>query len=217
GHTAGAQNRSRATVHRGYRATWFGRSFDFTVSVTVEQTPDAGPRTCGAGGSAPTAATTSQDQRVDLDRANGRFRRICRLISGRLAALSARKGSRRGASAGKDGPPPNLASFLGPLMSFGRIRLSVAAARRHSVFALAGLGYEAEEAAIIADHAIDAALCGYEYSGLAKLLNIAEHRRFKLPRRKMSILRETPVSTQFDGGNNVGMLAIYHAACHAIE
>jgi hypothetical protein len=33
----------------------------------------------------------------------------------------------------------------------------------------------------------------------------------------MSILREIPVSTQFDGGNNVGMLAIFHAARHAIK
>jgi LDH2 family malate/lactate/ureidoglycolate dehydrogenase len=33
----------------------------------------------------------------------------------------------------------------------------------------------------------------------------------------MSILREIPVSTQFDGGNNVGMLTIFHAARHAIE
>jgi hypothetical protein len=79
-----------------------------------------------------------------------------------------------------------------------------------------GLGYDAE-AAITADPAIDAALCGYEYSRLAKLLNIPEHRRFKLPRRKMSILREAPVSTQFDGGNNVGMLTVFHAARHAIE
>jgi hypothetical protein len=30
-----------------------------------------------------------------------------------------------------------------------------------------GIGYDAEEARIIADHVIDAALCGYEYSGLA--------------------------------------------------
>jgi LDH2 family malate/lactate/ureidoglycolate dehydrogenase len=86
-------------------------------------------------------------------------------------------------------------------MAPARIRLTVAEARRHSELALKGLGYDADEAAIIADHAIDAALCGYEYSGLAKLLNIPEHRRFKLPRRKMSILRETPVSTQFDGGS----------------
>jgi len=83
-------------------------------------------------------------------------------------------------------------------MSSNRIRLSVAEAPRRSELALMGLGYEAEEAAIIADHAIDAALCGYEYSGLAKLLNIPEHWRFKLPRRKMTILRETPVSTQCD-------------------
>src|SRR5579883_3071653 len=53
-----------------------------------------------------------------------------------------------------------------------RIRLSVDEARTLSEHALAGLGYEAEEARIIADHVIDAALCGYEYSGLAKILNI---------------------------------------------
>ena len=38
---------------------------------------------------------------------------------------------------------------------------------------------------------IDAALCGYEYSGLAKILNIPEHRRFKQPRRPISVVRET--------------------------
>ena len=57
-------------------------------------------------------------------------------------------------------------------MAPDRVRLTVAEARRHAELALMGLGYDAEEAAIIADHAIDAALCGYEYSGLAKLLNI---------------------------------------------
>ncbi len=63
---------------------------------------------------------------------------------------------------------------------------------------------------------IDAALCGYEYSGLAKILNIPEHRRFKLPRRPMSVIRETELSVLFDGGNNVGMLAMYHATRAAI-
>src|SRR6266704_2022865 len=97
-------------------------------------------------------------------------------------------------------------------MSSDRIRLSVTEAREHSERALRGIGYDAEEAWIIADHVIDAALCGYEYSGLAKILNIAEHRRFQLPRRPMRILRETEVSALYDGGNNVGMLAMYHAA-----
>jgi L-2-hydroxycarboxylate dehydrogenase (NAD+) len=97
-------------------------------------------------------------------------------------------------------------------MAADRLRLSVDAARSLGERALAGIGYDAEEARIVTDHVIDAALCGYEYSGLAKLLNIPEHPRFKLPRRKMSVLRETELSTVFDGGNNVGMLAMYHAA-----
>ncbi len=102
-------------------------------------------------------------------------------------------------------------------MSPDRIRLSVAEAREHSERALRGIGYDAEEARIIADHAIDAALCGYEYSGLAKILNIPEHRRFKRPRRPMRVLRETDISTLYDGGNNVGMLVMYHATRAAIE
>jgi LDH2 family malate/lactate/ureidoglycolate dehydrogenase len=60
-------------------------------------------------------------------------------------------------------------------------------------------------------------LCGYEYSGLAKILNIPEHRRFKRPRRPISVLRETEISSLYDGGNNVGMLVMYHAARVAIE
>ena len=101
-------------------------------------------------------------------------------------------------------------------MPSDRIRLSVAEAREHAERAMRGIGYDADEASILADHAIDAALCGYEYSGLAKLLNIPEHRRFKQPRRAMRILRETEVSVLYDGGNNVGMLAMYHAARAAI-
>lgn len=93
-----------------------------------------------------------------------------------------------------------------------RIRLSVAEARVLSERALAGIGYDAEEARIIADHVVDAALCGYEYSGLAKILNIPEHRRFREPRRPMTLVRESAVSALYDGGNTVGMLAMHHAA-----
>ncbi len=101
-------------------------------------------------------------------------------------------------------------------MASDRIHLSVAEARALGEAALRGIGYDAEEARIIADHVIDAALCGYEYSGLAKILNIPEHRRFELPRRKMRILHETEVSARYDGGNNIGMVAMYHAANAAI-
>lgn len=101
-------------------------------------------------------------------------------------------------------------------MSSDRMHLSVAEARELGERAMLGIGYDAEEARIITDHVVDAALCGYEYSGLAKLLNIPEHRRFALPRRPLRVLRETEVSALYDGGNNVGMVAMYHAAKAAI-
>lgn len=97
-----------------------------------------------------------------------------------------------------------------------RVRLSVAEARQLAESALGKIGYDAEQARIIADHVMDAALCGYEYSGLPKILNVAEHRRLREPRRPMRALRETAVSVLFDGGNNVGMVTMYHATQAAI-
>ena len=102
-------------------------------------------------------------------------------------------------------------------MKLARVRLSVADARDLAEGALRGIGYDNEEARIIADHVIDAAMCGYEYSGLAKILNVSDSEHFRLPRRSMKVLRETEVSLAFDGGNNVGMLALFHAAQATIE
>ena len=101
-------------------------------------------------------------------------------------------------------------------MTGERVHLSVAAARELAEAALRGIGYDAEEAAIVADHVLDAALCGYEYSGLAKILNLPDAPHFRLPRRPIAVLRETPVSLQLDGGNQVGMLALYRATEMAI-
>jgi LDH2 family malate/lactate/ureidoglycolate dehydrogenase len=97
-------------------------------------------------------------------------------------------------------------------MLTGRVTLSVRDARDLAQGALRGIGYAPDEARIIADHVLDAALCGYEYSGLAKILNLPESAHFRLPRRPVTVLCETPVSLAFDGGNNVGMLALFHAA-----
>jgi LDH2 family malate/lactate/ureidoglycolate dehydrogenase len=102
-------------------------------------------------------------------------------------------------------------------VSDGRVRLSVAEAQALAERSLARIGYGAGEAKIIADHVVDAALCGYEYSGLPKILNVAEHRRLRAPRRPMRVLRETPVSALFDGGNNNGMVAMYRATQVAID
>ena len=92
-----------------------------------------------------------------------------------------------------------------------RVHLSVGEARALSERAMRGIGYEPEEARILADHVIDAALSGYEYSGLPKLLNVAEHPRFKAPRSPLRVVKETGVSVLFDGGNQSGMLAMYYA------
>src|SRR5215813_2947658 len=92
-----------------------------------------------------------------------------------------------------------------------RVRLSVEEAQNVSEQALRKVGYDGEEARIIADHVVDAALCGYEYSGLPKILNVAEHRRLRQPRRAMRAIRETTVSALYDGGNNNGMATMYRA------
>jgi len=102
-------------------------------------------------------------------------------------------------------------------MPSGRVHLSVDDARSLGERAMRGIGYDEEEARIVTDHVIDAALCGYEYSGLAKLLNVPEHRRFSQPRQKLRLIRETEVSALYDGGNNNGMLALYHVARATIE
>src|SRR4026209_922017 len=122
-----------------------------------------------------------------------------------------------------------------PADSAERVPLSVAEARALSESAMRGIGYDPEEARILADHVIDAALCGYEYSGLPKLLNVADHPpfqaprsptrtpqapappRFKARRGPVRALTETSVSVLLDGGNQSGMLGMYYATCAAIE
>jgi LDH2 family malate/lactate/ureidoglycolate dehydrogenase len=97
-----------------------------------------------------------------------------------------------------------------------RIRLTAEEARALSVDALKKVGYEREQAGVIADHVMDAALCGYEYSGLPKLLNVFEHKNLRKPRRRLKSVHETPVSAMIDGGNNCGMYALMRAAESAI-
>jgi LDH2 family malate/lactate/ureidoglycolate dehydrogenase len=98
-----------------------------------------------------------------------------------------------------------------------RVHLSVADARVLGERAMRGIGYDAEEARILTDHVIDAALCGYEYSGLPKLLNVADAPRFKAPRGPVSRVKDTGVSVLFDGGNQNGMLGMYYATRTVID
>ena len=102
-------------------------------------------------------------------------------------------------------------------MARDRIHLTINDAQKLSEEAMCGVGYNVTEARILADHVIDCALCGYEYSGLPKLLNIVDAAFFQKPRQPYRIVKESAVSALIDGGNNVGMLAIHHATQEVIR
>jgi len=98
----------------------------------------------------------------------------------------------------------------------GRVRLSVAEARTLAESALHAIGYDESQATVLADHMLDAALCGYEYSGLPKILQIAENSKRRHPVTPMRDIHATPVSALIDGGNHSGMLTMHHATDVAI-
>jgi LDH2 family malate/lactate/ureidoglycolate dehydrogenase len=98
-----------------------------------------------------------------------------------------------------------------------RIHLTVAEARALGEAAMRGAEYDKDDARILTAHVLDAALCGYEYSGLPKLLNVIDDRHFQQPRRPVTVLRETASTAMLDGGNNTGMVAAYRATEATIQ
>lgn len=98
-----------------------------------------------------------------------------------------------------------------------QIRLTVGEAQSLGESALLALGYDADEARIITLHLVDAAMSGYAFAGLPRILVMSERPEQQEPREPIRILRETPVSALLDGGNNVGYLAISRAVDIAIE
>ena len=98
-----------------------------------------------------------------------------------------------------------------------RITLTLIEARSLAQRAVEKLGYATEDAAVISDHVMDAELCGYEYSGLSKILNIADNPRSRSARTPVRIVKETAISALFDGGHNAGMLSVYRATEVAIR
>ena len=93
-----------------------------------------------------------------------------------------------------------------------RIHLTVDEARKLGEAAMRGAGFDDDDARILTDHVLDAALCGYEYSGLPKLLNVVDYPGFRQPRRPVSVVRETGATALLDGRNTTGMIAAYRAS-----
>jgi LDH2 family malate/lactate/ureidoglycolate dehydrogenase len=98
------------------------------------------------------------------------------------------------------------------------MKLTLAAVRELAHAALAQLGYDAGDTQIIAAHLIDCELRGLGYSGLARILSIAE-RLAATPRstRPISIVKETAVSARLDGADQLGYLVGERATRLAID
>jgi hypothetical protein len=79
-----------------------------------------------------------------------------------------------------------------------RIRMTVAEARALGEAAMRGVGYDNDDARILTDHVLDAALCGYEYSGLPKLLKVVDYPDFRQPRRPVTVVRQTAATAMLE-------------------
>ncbi len=98
------------------------------------------------------------------------------------------------------------------------MRLTIEAASSLARQALGALGYDADEASLIADHLLDCELRGLSYGGLARIISIGERlTRIGDRRAPMRIVRETPVSAKIDGGDQIGYLVAHRATRIAID
>lgn len=96
-------------------------------------------------------------------------------------------------------------------------RVPVPEARRLAIAALKSLAFDDGEAAVTADHLVDAALRGVTFGSLPRILSIAEKMAEQGDRRRpMRVVRESPVSALLDGGDQVGYVVAHRATQMAI-
>jgi LDH2 family malate/lactate/ureidoglycolate dehydrogenase len=98
-----------------------------------------------------------------------------------------------------------------------KIRLSVDEARALSLQVLMRQSVSSAHAIVITDHLMDAALCGYEYSGLPKLLQLINNPKWKNKTTPIAVTYESAMSKVIDGGNHSGMIALEEASNMLIE
>ena len=97
------------------------------------------------------------------------------------------------------------------------MQLTITEATDLAVRALTRAGMSAENARITADHLVDAALCGHEFSSLPRVLALAEALRGKPPAGPTRVVRENHCSALLDGGDNVAYVVSIHAIDKALE
>ena len=98
------------------------------------------------------------------------------------------------------------------------MRLTIEHARGLIDRAMTAVGYEADEAATIADHLIDCELRGVTYGGLARAVSIAERTiRTGVSQTPIRVVKETPVSASIDGADHIGYVVAKRAMALAID
>ncbi|WP_242140464.1 Ldh family oxidoreductase [Sphingomonas sp. TREG-RG-20F-R18-01] len=87
------------------------------------------------------------------------------------------------------------------------MQLAIIEARALCIDAMVGLGHAPNEAAIIADHLIDCELRGLSFGGLARALSIIDRvQQYGFSTRPITVVQDTSVSANIDGGDQVGYL-----------
>jgi len=97
------------------------------------------------------------------------------------------------------------------------MNLTVTEAIGLAVRALTRHGMSERHARLVAEHLVDAALCGHEFSSLPRVLAIVDELRRKPPAGDIRVVRESATSALIDGGDNVAYVVSITAIDKAIE
>lgn len=97
------------------------------------------------------------------------------------------------------------------------MQLGIAEATDLGVRVLVRHGFTAEHARIVADHLVEAALCGHEFSSLPRLIAIVDECRRKPRPATIRVTREDGCFAHVDGGDNVAYVTSLVAVDKAIE
>lgn len=98
------------------------------------------------------------------------------------------------------------------------MNLPIEQATELAVAALVRHGISPPHARIVADHLVEAALCGHEFSSLPRVLAIVEELRAKRTSpQPISVVREEGAFAHVDGGDNIGYVVSLVAVDKAIE
>ena len=97
------------------------------------------------------------------------------------------------------------------------MQLSIPEATDLAVRALTRAGMKPDAARTVADHLVDANLCGHEFSSLPRVLAIVDELSKKGPPGEIRVVREDRSSAVIDGGDNVGYVVSIVAIDKAVE